>query len=82
MRNPRRGLTDLSDDELLLEVKNLAARERDAMTQLIASIAELDARRLTSANATRRCSRTAPSVCTGRSTPHTGRIEAARAARQ
>jgi hypothetical protein len=37
---------DLSDDELLFEVKSLAARERESTAKLIASIAELDARRL------------------------------------
>jgi HNH endonuclease len=46
MTNPTRGLTDLSDDELLFEVKRLAARERESTAQLIASLAELDARRL------------------------------------
>ena len=46
MTHPTRCLRHLSDDELLLEVKTLAARERDATAQLVASIAELDARRL------------------------------------
>ena len=46
MTNPARGLTDLSDEELLLEVKSLAARERESTAQLITSLAELDARRL------------------------------------
>ncbi len=36
----------LTDDQLLVEVKALAAGERDATAQLIASLAELDARRL------------------------------------
>ena len=46
MTHPTRCLRQLSDDELLLEVKTLAACERDATAQLVASIAELDARRL------------------------------------
>jgi hypothetical protein len=46
MTNPDRGVTRLADDELLLEVKRLAARERESTAQLIASLAELDARRL------------------------------------
>ena len=46
MTNSPRRLTDLSDGELLLEVKRLAAHERASTAQLIASIAELDARRL------------------------------------
>jgi len=40
------SLTHLTNEQLLLEVKALAAREREATTQLIASLAELDARRL------------------------------------
>src|SRR5215203_4427664 len=43
--NPR-SLASLTDEELLLNVKALASRERDATVQLIASLAELDARRL------------------------------------
>ena len=46
MTNPHRGVTDLSDDELLLEVTSLAARERESTAELIASIAELDAQQL------------------------------------
>jgi hypothetical protein len=40
------SLTHLTNEQLLLEVKALAAREREATAQLIASLAELDARRL------------------------------------
>jgi len=39
-------LAVLSDRDLLAEVKTLAGRERRATAQLIASLAELDARRL------------------------------------
>jgi hypothetical protein len=46
MTNPNRSLTDLSDVALLIEVKTLVAREREATADLIASLAELDARRL------------------------------------
>jgi hypothetical protein len=72
----------LSDDELLLEVRTLAARERDATVQLIASIAELDARRLYLGEG---CS-SLFTYCTQclRLSEHAayGRIEAARAARR
>jgi hypothetical protein len=37
---------DLSDQQLLSEVRLLAAREREATAQLIASLCEMDARRL------------------------------------
>ena len=40
------SLTDLSDLELLSTVKTLVADERQATAQLIAALAELDARRL------------------------------------
>jgi hypothetical protein len=40
------SFTDLSDAELLAKVKRLAEGERHATAQLIASLAELDARRL------------------------------------
>jgi hypothetical protein len=40
------SFTDLSDLELLSTVKTLAANERQATAQLIAALAELDARRL------------------------------------
>lgn len=46
MQKDSTSLTHLTDEQLLLEVKALAARERQATTQLIASLAELDARRL------------------------------------
>ena len=46
MKNDPRSLAGLTDEQLLLKVKALAARERDATAQLIASLAELDARRL------------------------------------
>jgi hypothetical protein len=41
-----RSLTDLTNEQLLLEVATLASREREATAQLIASLAELDAREL------------------------------------
>ena len=40
------SLASLTDEELLLNVKALAARERESTAQLIASLVELDARRL------------------------------------
>ena len=40
------SIATLSDADLLVEVSRLAASERHAMVQLIASLAELDARRL------------------------------------
>jgi HNH endonuclease len=46
MTRPSSGLTDISDEELLLEVRTLAGREREATARLIASLGELDARRL------------------------------------
>ena len=46
MKNDPRSLAGLTDEQLLLKVKALAAQERDATAQLIASLAELDARRL------------------------------------
>ena len=41
-----RSLTDLTNEQLLEEVKLLAGREHEATARLIASLAELDARRL------------------------------------
>jgi hypothetical protein len=46
MKNDPRSLASLTDEQLLLKLKALAALERDATAQLIASLAELDARRL------------------------------------
>lgn len=46
MTTPSSRLTDLSDEELVLEVRTLAGREREATARLIASLGELDARRL------------------------------------
>lgn len=46
MTNTLSPLAHLSDDELLMEVRRLAAHERQATTHLIASLAELDVRRL------------------------------------
>src|SRR6188474_1496786 len=46
MKNDPRSLASLSDEQLLLKVKALAALEREATAHLIASLAELDARRL------------------------------------
>src|SRR5688572_24444680 len=82
MKNDPRSLASLSDEQLLVKVKALAARERDATAQLIASLAELDARRLNLAEGF-------PSLfayCTQalHLSEHAAynRIEAARAARQ
>jgi hypothetical protein len=46
MRNELRQPTYLSNEQLLLDVKALAGCEREATARLIASLAELDARRL------------------------------------
>lgn len=46
MQKNSRSLSQLTDAQLLVEVKALAANEREATAQLIASLAELDARRL------------------------------------
>ena len=46
MKNDPRSLAGLTDEQLLVKVKALAAQEREATAQLIASLAELDARRL------------------------------------
>ncbi len=46
MTNPAYGLKHLSDEELLLAIKAFTARECEATAHLIASLAELDARRL------------------------------------
>ena len=46
MTNEWSCLTHLSDRELLEEVQTLATRERDATARLIASLTELDSRRL------------------------------------
>src|SRR5215211_7431390 len=46
MRNELSIDTTLSDAELLLAVRRLAANEREATAHLIAALAELDARRL------------------------------------
>ena len=46
MKDSRSSLADLSDTDLLAQVKRLAEGERHATAQLIASLAELDARRL------------------------------------
>jgi hypothetical protein len=46
MQNVAESFAALTDQQLLGEVKTLAARERDATTVLILSLAELDARRL------------------------------------
>ena len=40
------SLASLTDEQLLLKLKALAAQERESTVQLIASLAELDARRL------------------------------------
>jgi hypothetical protein len=46
MTSENPGLAHLTDADLLLEVKRLASREREATALLVASLAELDARRL------------------------------------
>src|SRR6266545_4571752 len=46
MRDDHLSFEQLSDDQLLSDVTALAARERHATAQLIAALAELDARRL------------------------------------
>ena len=46
MTNTLSPLAHLSNDELLVEVRRLAAHERQATTHLISSLAELDVRRL------------------------------------
>ena len=46
MEKNQLSLTLLTNEELMEQVKTLAARERQATTQLIASLAELDARGL------------------------------------
>ena len=46
MHNDLRQPTHLSNEQLLWEVQTLAGREREATARLIASLAELDARRL------------------------------------
>lgn len=46
MKNDPRSLAGLTDEQLLLKVKALAGLECEATAQLIASLAELDARRL------------------------------------
>jgi 5-methylcytosine-specific restriction endonuclease McrA len=72
----------LADDELLVEIRRLATCERQATAQLIASLAELDARRLYLGQG---CS-SLFTYCTQvlRLSEHAayGRIEAARAARR
>src|SRR4030067_2517459 len=76
------SLTHLSDDALLAQVKQLAAREREATVALIAHLAELDTRRLDLAEG---CS-SLFTYCTQvlHLSEHAayGRIEAARAARE
>jgi hypothetical protein len=46
MKNDRRSFAQLTDKDLLDEVRTLASRERQSTARLIASLAELDARRL------------------------------------
>ncbi len=80
--NPTCGVRKLSDVELLLEVKRLAAREREATAQLIASIAELDARRLYLGEGySSLFSSCTQCLCLSEHAAY-GRIEAARAARR
>ena len=46
MRNEVGSLNEMADEDLLRQVKNLARQERHATAQLIASLTELDARKL------------------------------------
>src|SRR6266852_3576815 len=46
MKTKSRSVADLTDEELLEEVKALAGHERATTVRLIASLAELDARQL------------------------------------
>jgi hypothetical protein len=46
MEKDPRSLSRLTDEQLLVKVKALASLEREATSQLVASLAELDARRL------------------------------------
>jgi hypothetical protein len=82
MTNTLSPLAHLSDDELLVEIRRLAAHERQATAHLIASLAELDARRLYLGQG---CS-SLFTYCTQvlRLSEHAayGRIEAARVARR
>ena len=82
MTNTLSRLDHMSDDELLVEVGRLAVHERQATAHLIASLAELDARRLYLGQG---CS-SLFTYCTQvlRLSEHAayGRIEAARAARR
>jgi 5-methylcytosine-specific restriction endonuclease McrA len=82
MTNTLPALASLNDSDLLLEVKRLAAAERHATAALIASLAEVDARRLYLGEG---CS-SLFTYCTQvlHLSEHTayGRIEAARAARR
>ena len=82
MTNRSRSFTRLSDQELLDEVKQLAARERQTTAELIRALIELDTRRLYLGEG---CS-SLFTYCTQalRLSEHAtyGRIEAARAARR
>src|SRR4051812_27643140 len=82
MTNKWSCFTHLSDRELLEEVQTLATREREATARLIASLMELDSRRLYLGEG---CS-SVFTYCTQvlRLSEHAayGRIEAARAARR
>jgi hypothetical protein len=66
------SLRRLSDDELVANLKSLAARERRATALVVAHLAELDTRDLHCARAIRPCSTTAathsPSPSTWRTT--------------
>ena len=82
MTKTRFSLVHLSDEDLLMEITRLADRERQTTAQLIASLAELDARRLYLGQG---CA-SLFTYCTQvlRLSEHAayGRIEAARAARR
>ncbi len=75
-------LARLSDQELLSQVKALAGREREATARLIASLAELDARRLYLGEGCASLFTYCTQVLSLSEHAAYGRIEAARAARR
>ena len=74
-------VSQLSDQELLVEVQVAAGHERDSMARLIALLAEVDERRLYLGGGARPSSPTAPGAAP-LGARGVGRIEAARAARR
>jgi len=69
MQKNSRSLAHLTDAQLIIEVKMLAAGEREATARLIASLAEPMSESCTWAKASGLCSPIARSSCTCRSTP-------------